>query len=178
MMEIAEQGSEEPDPGDRRHGALEPADDAARSWRSSRAACRGRARRSALPLTWIEQRLAESGLTIEQLVQSETQQQAADQVSISNSIGSLRFLGAMDWREFVETMSVVEQKLREDPGRRLRQRWISPPAIATGTSSSEIAKSEPPVRKRGGAQGDPACAHESAARTSRRRSSARTSAST
>ena len=70
----------------------------------------------ALPLTWIEQRLSESGLTIEQLVQSENQQQAADQVSISNSIGSLRFLGAMDWREFVETMSVVEQTLREDPG--------------------------------------------------------------
>lgn len=70
----------------------------------------------ALPLTWIEQRLSESGLTIEQLVQSENQQQAADQVSISNSIGSLRFLEAMDWREFVETMSVVERTLREDPG--------------------------------------------------------------
>ncbi|HEY5997067.1 MAG TPA: hypothetical protein VIU29_08590, partial [Candidatus Deferrimicrobiaceae bacterium] len=69
----------------------------------------------ALPLTWIEQRLSESGLTIEQLVRSESQQQAADQVSISNSIGSLRFLGAMDWREFVERMSVVEQVLREDP---------------------------------------------------------------
>jgi cellobiose phosphorylase len=70
----------------------------------------------ALPLTWIEQRLSQSGLTTEQLVQSENQQQAADQVSISNSIGSLRFLGAMDWREFVETMSVVEATLREDPG--------------------------------------------------------------
>jgi cellobiose phosphorylase len=70
----------------------------------------------ALPLTWIEQRLSESGLTIAQLVQSENQQQAADQVSISNSIGSLRFLGAMDWREFVETMSLVDQVLGEDPG--------------------------------------------------------------
>jgi cyclic beta-1,2-glucan synthetase len=69
----------------------------------------------ALPLTWIEQRLSESGLTIEQSVQSENQQQAVNQVSISNSIGSLRFLGAMDWRTFVETMSVVEQTLREDP---------------------------------------------------------------
>src|SRR5439155_2390956 len=69
----------------------------------------------ALPLTWIEQRLAESGLTIEQMVQSENQQQAADQVSISNSIGSLRCLSAMDWREFVETMSIVEQTLRRDP---------------------------------------------------------------
>ena len=70
----------------------------------------------ALPLTWIEQRLSESGLTIEQLVQSETQEQAGDQVSISNSIGSLRFLGSMDWSDFVEAMSFVEQKLREDPG--------------------------------------------------------------
>ncbi|MGC9966168.1 MAG: glucoamylase family protein [Syntrophobacteraceae bacterium] len=70
----------------------------------------------ALPLTWIEQRLSESGLTIEQLVRSENQQQAADQVSMSNSIGSLRFLGAMDWRKFVETMSIVDRTLGEDPG--------------------------------------------------------------
>jgi cyclic beta-1,2-glucan glucanotransferase len=69
----------------------------------------------ALPLTWIEQRLSESGSTIEQLVRSENQRQATDQVSISNSIASLRFLDATDWREFVETMSVVEHTLREDP---------------------------------------------------------------
>jgi cyclic beta-1,2-glucan synthetase len=50
------------------------------------------------------------------LVQSESQQQAADQVSVSNSIGSLRFLGAMDWQEFVETMSAVEHTLRKDVG--------------------------------------------------------------
>lgn len=68
----------------------------------------------ALPLTWIEQRLAESSLTIERMVLSETQQQAADQVSISNTIGSLRFLGAMDWKVFVETMSHVEQVLLQD----------------------------------------------------------------
>jgi len=69
----------------------------------------------ALPLTWIEQQLSGTNQTIEQLVQSENQQQAADQLSISNSIGSLRFLSAMDWRKFVETMSTVEQTLREDP---------------------------------------------------------------
>lgn len=69
----------------------------------------------AFGLTWIEQRLLEANLTIEQLVQSEAQVQAADQVSISNSIGSLRFLGAMDWRQFVETQSVVEHILLEDP---------------------------------------------------------------
>ena len=69
-----------------------------------------------LPLTWLEQRLSECGQTIRQLVQAENQQQAADQVSMSNSIGSLRFLGAMDWKEFVESMSVVDLTLRKDPG--------------------------------------------------------------
>ena len=69
----------------------------------------------ALPLTWIEQLLCESGLSIEHLVQLEAQQQAADQVSISHSIGSLRLLSATDWREFVESMSIVERTLRKDP---------------------------------------------------------------
>ncbi len=76
---------------------------------------RGQGPALAMPLTWIEQQLAESGLSIEQLVRSGNRQQAADQVSISNSIGSLRLLGTMDWREFVETVSVVEQTLRTDP---------------------------------------------------------------
>ncbi|MEK6243979.1 MAG: glucoamylase family protein [Pseudomonadota bacterium] len=70
----------------------------------------------AMPLNWIEQRLSEFGLSIAQLVQTENQQQAADQVSISNSIGSLRLLAATDWHAFVETMSVAERTLREDPG--------------------------------------------------------------
>ncbi len=69
----------------------------------------------ALPLSWIEQRLAASGQNIERLVQLEAQQQAANQVSISNSIGSLRTLSAIDWRDFVERCSLVEQCLREDP---------------------------------------------------------------
>ncbi|MFK2875626.1 GH36-type glycosyl hydrolase domain-containing protein [Rhodanobacter hydrolyticus] len=68
-----------------------------------------------LPLTWVEQRLTESGQSIEHMVRMEAQQQAADQVSIGNSIGSLRTLSAMDWRGFVESTSLVERALREDP---------------------------------------------------------------
>jgi cyclic beta-1,2-glucan synthetase len=69
----------------------------------------------ALPLTWMEQRLADANETIEHLVHVESQKQAASQVSVSNSIGSLRLLGATHWPEFVETLSSVEQILREDP---------------------------------------------------------------
>ncbi len=69
----------------------------------------------AMALTWVEQRLAEDGLSTEQLVQSGNQIQAADQVTIGNSIGSLRFLASVDWRTFVEFMSVVDQALRGAP---------------------------------------------------------------
>jgi cyclic beta-1,2-glucan synthetase len=69
----------------------------------------------AMPLHWIEQRLSELGLSTTQMVQSENQQQAADQVSISNSISSLRLLAATDWHAFVEAMSLAERSLREDP---------------------------------------------------------------
>ena len=69
----------------------------------------------ALPLTWVEQHLGEGHQTIETLVEFEAQAQAAAQVSVSNSIGSLRLLASMDWREFVETLSKVEQALRHDP---------------------------------------------------------------
>jgi cyclic beta-1,2-glucan synthetase len=68
----------------------------------------------ALPLTWIEQRLSETGQNSNDLVQAEIQKQAADQVSMSNSISSLRFLGTNDWGDFVENTSDVERTLRED----------------------------------------------------------------
>ena len=64
---------------------------------------------------WVEQWLMAAGQSVKPLVHAESQRQAADQVSVSNSIGSLRFLDSMDWREFVETMSIVDQTLRQDP---------------------------------------------------------------
>jgi cellobiose phosphorylase len=69
----------------------------------------------AMPLGWIEQRLAESGRSIDYLVQVESQQQAMAQVSVGNSIGSLRSLATVDWRDFVEHASLVETRLCEDP---------------------------------------------------------------
>ncbi|QOV88421.1 glycoside hydrolase family 94 protein [Humisphaera borealis] len=64
---------------------------------------------------WLEQRLSEQGQTIEQLVRADANAQAADQVSIGNSITSLRFLSSTDWRDFVERHSVVEKTLQGDP---------------------------------------------------------------
>ncbi|KAF0192801.1 MAG: hypothetical protein FD165_571 [Gammaproteobacteria bacterium] len=65
--------------------------------------------------TWVEQKLLEQGVTATQLAEVAARTAATNQISIVNSIGSLRFIGAMDWRDYVESLSVVEQTLREDP---------------------------------------------------------------
>ncbi|MBN1496803.1 MAG: cyclic beta 1-2 glucan synthetase, partial [Spirochaetes bacterium] len=122
----------------------------------------GQSSNLALPLTWIEQRLSESGSTIQQLVHSEIQQQAADQVSMSNSFGSLRFLSAMDWHEFVETMSVVDQTLAEDPGGSYREmdfttrdryrHVIEEIAKSSGLSEAEVARKSILLSQEGAAE--------------------------
>jgi cellobiose phosphorylase len=65
--------------------------------------------------TWVEQKLLEQGVSATQLSAAAAHTAATNQISIANSIGSLRFIGVMDWRDYVESLSVVEQALREDP---------------------------------------------------------------
>ena len=65
--------------------------------------------------TWVEHKLLEQGVTATELSETAGRTAAANQISIANSIGSLRFIGAMDWKQYVESLSVVEQTLREDP---------------------------------------------------------------
>lgn len=69
-----------------------------------------------LPFTWLEQWLSDADLNMEQLIGEDIQQQAADQISMSNSVDGLRHLNTIDWREFIEGTSIVEQVLKEDPG--------------------------------------------------------------
>jgi cellobiose phosphorylase len=66
-------------------------------------------------LEWLEKTLATRKISVEQLVTTAHQEQAADQVSVANAITSIRFLGSLEWREFFEESSFVEQILREDP---------------------------------------------------------------
>ncbi len=68
-----------------------------------------------LARSWLEQCLASEGRSIEHYVLLDSQRQAAEQVSVSHSIASLRRIGTLDWREFVETLSLVDQALQQDP---------------------------------------------------------------
>ena len=64
---------------------------------------------------WLEHRLSDQGLNAVQLLEAASRIAAGDQLSIANSIGSLRFISALDWGEFVEQLSLVEHLLRLDP---------------------------------------------------------------
>jgi cyclic beta-1,2-glucan glucanotransferase len=66
-------------------------------------------------LTWVEQQFVERGTTVTQLLQADALTQGADRISMGNSVGSLSAINAMDWKEFVETVSLVERTLRDDP---------------------------------------------------------------
>lgn len=65
--------------------------------------------------TWVEQKLLEQGVTATQLSEVAARTAATNQISIANSVSSLRFIGATDWRGYVESLSVVEHTLFQDP---------------------------------------------------------------
>ncbi len=69
----------------------------------------------ALVLHWLDQRLAERHQTITELIRADHQAQAADQLAVQNAITSVRRMAVIDWRDFVEGLSPVEQSLRRDP---------------------------------------------------------------
>ena len=54
-------------------------------------------------------------MTAEEAVRSEHQRQGMTQVSVANAVSSLRLCSEIDWREFVERVSLVEHALRRDP---------------------------------------------------------------
>ena len=51
----------------------------------------------------------------DEYLRQEQQRLAANQVSIGNSITSMRLISALDWALFFERVSLVEQILRQDP---------------------------------------------------------------
>jgi cyclic beta-1,2-glucan synthetase len=63
----------------------------------------------------VEDHLAAQGTTAEAAIRGEHQRQAAAQVSVSNAITSLRLCSTLDWRQYVESVSLVEQVLQRDP---------------------------------------------------------------
>ncbi|HEX8650864.1 MAG TPA: glucoamylase family protein [Pyrinomonadaceae bacterium] len=64
---------------------------------------------------WLENEVHRRGETVEQVVQLEHQQQAGRQVTVGNIITSMRLLSTLDWRDFFESVSLVDPVLSDDP---------------------------------------------------------------
>lgn len=63
---------------------------------------------------WLENQLQEQNTSIEQVIQSEYQSQAAGQITVGNIITSMRLLSTIDWNAFFENVSLIENILRTD----------------------------------------------------------------
>src|SRR5687767_11970086 len=63
----------------------------------------------------LEALLEARGETLEDVIRTEGQQQAAAQAGMANLISSLRLISTFDWSEFFEQVSLVEQVLQRDP---------------------------------------------------------------
>ena len=63
----------------------------------------------------IEEHLRRKGVTTEDAIRAEYQHQASAQVSIANALTSLRLASTLNWSDYFESVSLVEQVLQRDP---------------------------------------------------------------
>ena len=67
------------------------------------------------PLIWLEQWIAEDGPSAEEAATRSNRRVALTQVTVANSITSLRTISRLDWKDFVESQSATDKLLRQDP---------------------------------------------------------------
>ncbi|HXC33119.1 MAG TPA: glucoamylase family protein [Verrucomicrobiae bacterium] len=65
-------------------------------------------------LLWLDQRLAAAGTHADEIVRAEHQAQGAMSVSVRNIITSMRLISEFDWQAFFESVSLVDEVLRND----------------------------------------------------------------
>src|SRR5580658_7397348 len=96
-------------------------------------------------LRWLQERLGAQGTTADKTVRDEHQRQGASNVTVRNIITSMRLLSDVDWPEFFESVSLVDELLRSKSGfaamdfasRDLYRRAIE--QLARGSGLTELA---------------------------------------
>ncbi|MDZ4394168.1 DUF3131 domain-containing protein, partial [Cypionkella sp.] len=66
--------------------------------------------------SWLDERLAHLGLSVETVVASAQARQGASNVTMRNIVTSMRRLSEMDWADFFEAASLIDTRLRAAPG--------------------------------------------------------------
>lgn len=64
-------------------------------------------------LGWLQERLQQQGTTIDEVVSHAQQRQGASNVTVRNVITSLRLMSDIDWADLFESVSLVDERLRE-----------------------------------------------------------------
>jgi cyclic beta-1,2-glucan synthetase len=67
-------------------------------------------------LRWLDERLAAQGTSADEIVRGEHQDQAAMNATVRNVVTSMRLISALDWAQFFEDVSVVDEILRSAQG--------------------------------------------------------------
>ena len=96
---------------------------------------------------WLDERLNSQGTTADEIVQEEHQRQGTSNVTVRNIITSMRLLSDVDWPEFFESVSLVDELLRSKSGfaamdfasRDLYRRAIEQLARGSGQTELNIA---------------------------------------
>ena len=94
---------------------------------------------------WLDEHLVAQGTTADEIVQEEHQRQGTSNVTVRNIITSMRLLSDVDWPEFFESVSLVDELLRSKsgfasmdfPSRDLYRRAIE--QLARGSRQTELA---------------------------------------
>ncbi len=102
---------------------------------------------------WLAARLAAQGDTADEIVRREQQEQVATHITVRNVIMSMRLLSSVDWADFFESVSLVEEALREGtrvaemdfPTRDQYRRAVE--ELARGSRFSEVEVARRAVRR-------------------------------
>ena len=95
-------------------------------------------------LVWLDDRLRSQGTNADELVREEHRRQGAANVTIRNIVTSMRLISELDWAEFFEGVSLVDETLRtgsdfanmDFPTRDRYRRAVE--QLARGSAHSEI----------------------------------------
>ena len=95
-------------------------------------------------LHWLDERLTAQGTTADEIVRADQQREGAANVTIRNIITSMRLMSAIDWRNWFESVSLVDATLRAEsdfaaldfPTRDLYRRTIE--KLARGSCHTEL----------------------------------------
>ena len=111
-------------------------------------------------LLWLDERLGSQGTNADEIVREEHRRQGAANVTVRNIVTSMRLISELDWAEFFESVSLVDEELRaggnfsnmEFSTRDRYRRAIEQLSRGSAHSEIDVARAAIRIAKRAGAE--------------------------